>query len=128
MNIRGQRAKLRLEQALLVAQAILDRAPDRCAQLGALPGYYYGEDCDFEEFFHPEESLQQHFGDPDWGLLDEPVDRPSQTLEAIAATVAELQRAFDHGRPLSARLRMRILNACRVELAHLVREYHGGAA
>lgn len=105
-------------------QALLTRNEQRCQTLGLLPSGYYGEEIDFQEFFKPEAVLARATNDPSWGCLDD-VAGSSMTAhqaDAVRATVAELHRAFDHQQPLSARLRMRILVACREELALLYTE------
>ena len=99
------------------ARALLSNNPDLCDELGALPsGYSHQEPADFEEFFQPELSLATAETDPEWGFLEDSNSEHQAALDAIAATVAELRRGFDHTRPLSARLRFRLMAACREEL------------
>lgn len=109
------------------ARALLANDPHRCAELGSLPaGYSHHEPADFEEFFQPELALEEAKGAPGWGTLEEPTDLHDDQVEAIAATIAELHRSFDHTLPLSARLRFRLMAACRDELRLLVAELEGG--
>ncbi len=44
-------------ETLKAITAVLTRQADACKPLGLLPVGYYGEDCDFEEFFTPESVL-----------------------------------------------------------------------
>lgn len=116
-------ANLEAITALLTGQA------DACKPLGLLPVGYYGEDCDFEEFFKPEEVLKAAKGDPLWACLDDTREHGLvyRLTESARATILEMHRAFDHREPLSARLRMRLMVACREELAELYAELHAAA-
>lgn len=103
--------------------AVLLAEEDRARQLGALPPGYHGEDIDFEEFFEPLKLATEKEPDLEWGVLDELTDLPAQMLEAMQATLCEMHRCFDHTLPLSPRLRMRLLECCRLELFRLRADY-----
>lgn len=109
--------------------ALLTRQAEACKTLDLLPVGYYGEDCDFEEFFKPEAVLRMAKGNPLWACLDDTQEYSlrQRLAESVRATIQEMHRAFDHRQPLSARLRMRLMAACRKELAELYAELHAEA-
>jgi hypothetical protein len=109
--------------------ALLTRQADACKPLGLLPVGYYGEDCDFEEFFRPEAVLRMAKENPLWACLDDTqgYSLRQRLAESVRATIQEMHRAFDHRQPVSARLRMRMMAACRKELAELYAELHAEA-
>lgn len=113
-------------RALRTATLLLTRQADACAVHGLLPDAYYGEDCDFEEFFTPEVALQAALRSPEWGCLYDIEGQPlaGHLADAVDATVAELRRLFDHQLQISARLRFRLMKACRAELTLLHSELH----
>lgn len=119
-----------IEHALRAAAALLTRQIDSCADLGLLPaGYSPDEACDFEEFFTPEAALLAALAAPEWGCLDDTEGREiaRHLAAAVDATAAELARVFDHQLPLSARLRFRLMKACRAELTLLHAELFAAA-
>ena len=118
-----------VDLALRAATALLTRQADTCAALSLLPDGYLGEDVDFEEFFQPEAALQLALAVPEWGCLQDlgSRDLAGPLAEAIDATAAELRRLFDHQLPLSARLRFRLMKACRAELTLLHAELFAAA-
>ena len=124
---------LRIDESTATAlegiHALMTRQEGTCQTLGLLPVGYYGEECDFEEFFKPEAVLKMAKGNPLWACLDDTQEYGLRyrLTESVRATVLEMHRAFDHGQPLSARLRMRLLAACRKELAELYGELHAEA-
>lgn len=107
------------------ARALLSNDVELCRDLAILPVGYYGEDCDFEEFFTPETLLPAAETDPDWGLFRDPhgYNRRHLIETAISAVIDEYRRAFHTGVHLSGRIRLRFMSACREELATLLREH-----
>ena len=120
--------------ALVAAEAILGREEGYCRFLGLLPDRYDASgECDREEFFEPHTAVALAEDDPRGGWLDEATGQPVPDLcAAIAATISEMHRSFDCERPISERLRLRLMAACRAELDRLafelVREMNAGEA
>lgn len=115
---------------LRAAEALLMRHEQGCRHLQLLPAGYHGEDCDREEFFYPGRVLRQATAEPRWGCVDEtePGALPDHLSDAIDRTIAELHRGFDHQRPISGRLRLRLMQACWAELKLLRDELTSMAA
>jgi hypothetical protein len=115
---------------LRAVEALLHRHEQGCRLFHLLPPGYHGDPADRDEFFFPDRVLKVAVKDPAWGCVEEPAEAMASHLSlAVARTIGELHRGFDYLRPISGRLRLRLMAACwaelkllRAELADVARE------